>query len=69
METVIYLVCITLASFTVLAQPAVAQGANGTLPITYSGEVVPGDGSQTCPSEEQLEIERNKVDNATLSLL
>ena len=69
METVIYLVCIAVASFTVLAQPAVAQGANGTLPITYSGEVVPGDGSQTCPSEEQLEIERNKVDNATLSLL
>ena len=69
METVIYLVCIAVASFAVLTQPAVAQGANSTLPITYSGEVVPGDGSQTCPSKEKREIERNKVDNATLSLL
>ena len=69
METVVYLVCIAVASFAVLARPAVAQGASATLPLTYSGEVVPGDGSQTCPSKEQREIERNKVDNATLSLL
>ena len=69
METVIYLVCIVVASFAILVQPAVAQRADTTLPITYSGEVVPGDGSQTCPSKEKQEIERNKVDNATLSLL
>ena len=37
METVVYLVCISAASFTVLAQPAVAQGANTTLPLTYPG--------------------------------
>ena len=69
MEAVVYLVCIAVASFVVLAQPAVAQGANTTLPLTYSGKIVPGDGSQTCPSKEKREIERNKVDNATLSLL
>ena len=69
METVVYLVCIAVASFVVLAQPAVAQGANTTLPLIYSGKIVPGDGSQTCPSKEKREIERNKVDNATLSLL
>ena len=28
-----------------------------------------GDGSQTCPSEEQLEVLRNEVENATRSLL
>ena len=69
METVVYLVCIAVASFSVLPQPAVAQRANTALPITYYGEIVPGDGSQTCPSKEKREIERNKVDNATLSLL
>ena len=69
METFVYLLYIAVASFVILAQPAVAQGANATLPLTYSGEVLPGGGSQTCPSEEQREIERNKVDNATLYLL
>jgi len=69
METVVYLVCIAVASFTVLAQPAVAQGASTTFPLTYSGQLLQGDGSQTCPSEEQREIVRNEVDNATLSLL
>ena len=69
METVIYLVCIAVASFAILVQPAVAQRTDTTLPLTYSGEIVPGDGSQTCPSKEKQEIERNKVDNATLSLL
>ena len=63
------LVCIAVASFAVLAQPAVAQGANTTLPLTYSGQVLQGDGSQTCPSEEQEERLRNEVDNATLRLL
>ena len=56
MGTLIYFVCIAVASFAVLAQPAVAQGANTTLPITYPVQVLQGDGSQTCPSEEQLEI-------------
>ena len=69
METFVYLLYIAVASFVILAQPAVAQRANATLPLTYSGEVLPGGGSQTCPSEEQREIERNKVDNATLYLL
>ena len=68
MGTFVYLVCIAVASFAVLAQPAVGQGANTTLPLIYSGEVLPGDGSHTCPSEEQQEI-KNKVDNATLYLL
>ena len=48
METVVYLVCIAVASFTVLAQPAGAQGANTTLPLNYPGRVLQGDGSQTC---------------------
>ena len=53
METLVYLVCIAVASFAVLAQPAVAQGANTTLPLTYPGQVLQGDGSQICSSEEQ----------------
>ena len=69
METVVYLVCIAVASFVVLAQPAVAQGANTTLPLTYSGRILQGDGSQTCPSEEQREIARSEIKNATQSLL
>ena len=69
METFIYLVCIAVASFVVLAQPAVAQGANTTLPLTYPGQVLQGNGSQTCPSVEQREIVRNEVKNATRGLL
>ena len=69
METFVYLLYIAVASFVILAQPAVAPRANATLPLTHSGEVLPGGGIQTCPSEEQREIERNKVDNATLYLL
>ena len=34
MGTFVYLICIAVASFTVLAQPAVAQGANTTLPLS-----------------------------------
>jgi len=63
----VYLICVTVASFTVLAQPAVAQGANTTL--TYPAQVLQGDGSQTCPSEAQRERVRNEVMNATRSLL
>ena len=64
-----YLICIAVASFAVLAQPAVAQGDKTTLPLTYPGEILQGDGSQTCHSEEQRQRLRNEVDNATLSLL
>ena len=69
MGTFVYLVCIVVASFAVLAQSAVAQGANTTLPITYPGQVLQGDGSQSCPSGEQREIARNVVKNATRGLL
>ena len=70
METLVYLICIAVASFAVLAQPAVDQGANTTLiPVIYPGQVLQGDGSQTCHSEEQRERVRNEVDNATLRLL
>ena len=64
-----YRYCIAVASFAVLAQPALAQRASTTLPLTYTGEVLQGDGSQTCHSEAQRERVRNEVDNATLRLL
>ena len=66
---IFYLVCIAVASFAALAQPAVAQGANTTLPLTYPGQVLQGDSSQTCPSEVQQGITRNEVRNATRRLL
>ena len=69
MEVLVYLNWIAVASFAVLAQPALAQRASTTLPLTYTGEVLQGDGSQTCPSEEERERVRNEVDNATLRLL
>ena len=69
MGTLVYLICVPVASFAVLAQAAVAQGANTTLPLTYSGQVVQGDGSQTCHSEEQREATRSEVKNATQRLL
>ena len=69
METFVYVVCIAVASFAVLAQPAVAQGDSTTLPLTYPEQVLQGDGSQTCPSEEQRELVRNAVENATRRLL
>ena len=64
-----YLICVAVASFAVLAQPAGAQGTNTTLPVTYSAQVLPGDGSQTCHSEEQRERVRNEVDTVTRRLL
>ena len=63
------LLCIAVASFAVLAQPAVAQGVNTTLPLAYPGQVLQGDGSQTCPSEAQQERLRNEVYNDTQRLL
>ena len=68
MRTFVSLVCIAVAGIAIVARPAVAQGANTTLPLTYPGRVVQGDGSQTCPSEEQREIVRNEVKNATRRL-
>ena len=67
MGTFIYLVCIAVASFVV--QPTVAQGDNTTLPLTYPAQVLQGDDSQTCPSEEQREILRNEVKSETQRLL
>ena len=64
-----YLICIAVASFAVLAQPAVAQGANTILPLNYPAQVLQGDGSQTCPSEAQRGIARNEVRNSTQRLL
>ena len=69
METLVNLICIAVASFAVLAQSAVAQGTNTTLPLLYPGQVLEGEGNQTCPSEEQRERVRNEVDNTTLRLL
>ena len=60
---------IAVASFAVLAQPAVAQGTNTTLPLTYPGQVLQGDDNQTCPSEAQRERVRNKVKIAARRLL
>ena len=41
-----YLIYIAVASFAVLAQPAVTQGAaNATLTLTYCDQVLQGNGS------------------------
>ena len=63
------LICVAVASIAVIAQPAVAQGANTTLPLIYPAQVLQGDGSQTCPSEAQRERLRNEVKNITRGLL
>ena len=68
MEVLAYLICIAVANFALLAQPTFAQGVN-TLHLTYHAQVLQGDGSQTCPSEEQRERVRNEVKNATQRLL
>lgn len=65
----VYLICLVVAGFAILAQPAVVRGANTSLPITYHGQVLQGDGSQTCLPEAQREIVRNRVKNAIRSLL
>ena len=69
METSSLIVCIALASFAPLTQPAVAQEDNTTLPLVYPGQVLHGDGSQSCPPEEQRNVVRDKVRNAMRSLL
>ena len=69
METLVHSICIAVASFAVLAEPVVAQGANTTLPLTYPAQVLQGDGNQICPSEVQRERVRNEVKNTTRILL
>ena len=71
MGAFVCIVCIAVASFAVLAQPAVAQAAEPetTLPLTYPNRVLQRDGSQICPSEEQRGMARNEVKDATRSLL
>ena len=69
MRTFVYLMCTVVASFATPAQPTVAQGASTTLPLNYSGQVLQGDGSQTCPSEEQCEMLRKEIENAAQTLL
>ena len=69
MGTVVYLVCIVVANFTVLAQPTVAEEVNTTPPLTYRGRVLQSVDNQTCPSEEHREIARNEIKTATRSLL
>ena len=65
MNTLVHLICIAVANFAILAQPAVAQKAH----LTYPAQVLQGEGSQTCPSEEQQERVRNEVYNDTERLL
>ena len=69
MGTFVYLVCIAVASFIILAQPAVARGASTTLPLTYPGRVLQGVDNQTCPSVEHLEMAKNEIKTAARSLL
>ena len=69
MGALVYIIFIAVASFAVLAQPAVAQGTTTNLPLTYPGQVLDGDGSQTCPSEAQQERVRNEVDSESLRLV
>ena len=59
---------VAVASFALLARPAVTKGANTTLPLTYPARVLQVAGNETCPSEEQQEILKNKIDNETLSI-
>ena len=69
MGTFVYLAFIAVASFVVLAHPAGAQGADASPgPLTYPGRILQSVDNQTCPSEEQLEIARNKVKTATRRL-
>ena len=69
MGTTVYLIYLAVAGFAILAQPAVTQGPSATLPLTYRAQVLQGDDNQTCPSEEQREIARSEIKNATRILL
>ena len=49
-----YLIYIAVASFAVLAQPDVAQGAaNATLTLTYCGQVLQENGTQICTKKQE----------------
>ena len=63
LKDLLCLICIAVAGFALLAQPAVAQAANTTLPISYPA--LQGEGNQTCSSKEL----RNNVYIGTRSLL
>ena len=69
MGTIVYLTCVAVASLTILVRPAVAQGVNTTLPLTYPAQVLQGVDNQTCPSEDQREIARNRIKTAAQRLL
>ena len=69
MGTLLCLICIAVANLVVLGQPSAAQRANTTLLLTYPGQILQADGSQTCHSEGQRKRVRNEVDSAMLSLL
>ena len=69
MATLVCLVCVAVASFVVLAHPAVAQGASTTSPLTYRSRVLQSVENQTCPSVEHREIARNEIKTAARSLL
>ena len=64
MGTLVNFICIVVASFAIQA-----QRADTTLPLAYPAQVLQGDGSQTCPTEEQEENTRKEIENATLILL
>ena len=68
MATCVYLVCIVVASFVVLAQPVVAQGTNTNFPFVYPARVLQGNGSQSCPSQE-IERARNEIRTASQALV
>ena len=54
MKVVAYLIYIAVASFAVLAQLAVAQGAaNATLTLTYCDQVLQGNGTQICTKKQE----------------
>ena len=69
MGTLLSLFCIAIASFVILAQPTASLEINITHPVTYRGQVLQGDGSQTCPSKANQERARNWVNIAVQNLL
>ena len=64
MGTLSVYIWIAVATFAVLAQPAVAQGT----PIVYPARILERDGSQTCSSGDQEQV-RNEVKAESLTLL
>ena len=62
MGTLSVYIWIAVATFAVLAQPAVAQGT----PIVYPARILERDGSQTCSPEDQV---RNEIKAESLTLI